>query len=107
MFISYAFPVDHFGKLYGITRVAGGFCVLLSAPIFNTVVKNGNKFKSANFDFAVVTGEIILMTECGYDRFLSIMYGTSDKRMVIIFEKAKGTRTPVRIRRKHQDNGRE
>ena len=57
MFISYAFPVDHFGKLYGITRVAGGFCVLLSAPIFNTVVKNGNKFKSANFDFAVVTGK--------------------------------------------------
>jgi hypothetical protein len=54
MFISYAFPVEHFGKLYGITRVIGGLFTLLAAPIFDVVLEQGNKFKNANFDFAVV-----------------------------------------------------
>ena len=59
MFISYAFPVQHFGKLYGITRVCGGLFTLLAAPIFDFVLEQGNKFKNANFDFAVVIGESV------------------------------------------------
>merc|ERR1712130_91884 len=53
-FISYAFPLEHFGKLYGLTRVIGGAATLLSTPIFNNVVSNGNQFKDVNFDFAIV-----------------------------------------------------
>ena len=30
---------------------------MLSVPIFETVQAQGNAFKSANFDFAVVTGK--------------------------------------------------
>ena len=55
-FISYAFPVEHFGKLYGLTRVIGGAATLLSTPIFDKVVSNGNRFKNANFDFAIIIG---------------------------------------------------
>ena len=59
MFISYGFPAAHFGKLYGVTRVVGGVFTLFAAPIFDTVVENGNQFKSVNFDFAVVIGEFL------------------------------------------------
>ena len=57
-FISYAFPVEHFGKLYGLTRVIGGASTLLSTPIFDKVVTSGNGFKNANFDFAIVIGKL-------------------------------------------------
>lgn len=60
-FINYAFPVEHFGKLYGITRVIAGLTVLLSTVIFNAVLKSGNKFKNANFDFAIVIGKFFKM----------------------------------------------
>ena len=59
-FISYAFPLEHFGKLYGLTRVIGGAATLLSTPIFNNVVSNGNQFKDVNFDFAIVIGILLL-----------------------------------------------
>ena len=58
LFISYAFSSGHFGKLYGVTRVIGGLFTMLSVPIFETVQAQGNAFKSANFDFAVVTGKL-------------------------------------------------
>ena len=60
LFISYAFPTAHFGKLYGVTRVIGGLFTMLSVPIFEAVQAQGNAFKDANFDFAVVIGKCLL-----------------------------------------------
>jgi hypothetical protein len=51
--LTYAFPVEHFGKLYGIARVVGGFSTFLSKPIFAAVVENDNAFKDANIDFTI------------------------------------------------------
>ena len=36
-FLNLAFPVKHFGKLYGITRLSGGLLTMLAVPIFNYV----------------------------------------------------------------------
>ena len=45
--------MEHFGKLYGIARVVGGFSTFLSKPIFAAVVENDNAFKDANIDFTI------------------------------------------------------
>ena len=88
MFISYAFPVQHFGKLYGITRVCGGLFTLLAAPIFDFVLEQGNKFKNANFDFAVVIGESVTV-RIRYLYSYSLVYVSSYKCLAAIVKRTR------------------
>ena len=52
-FLNLTFPVKHFGKLYGFTRLSGGLMTFLSVPIFNYVQSLGNRFEYANYGYCV------------------------------------------------------
>lgn len=54
-FISLCFPNEHFGKLYGITRVVGGLTTFCAVPIFKVVVASGNHYEMGNYFFLLLT----------------------------------------------------
>ena len=72
-FISLCFPNEHFGKLYGITRVGeysdeyiyvdesylsllvGGLTTFFAVPIFKFVVSHGNQYDMGNYFFVFIS----------------------------------------------------
>jgi len=59
-FISLCFPNEHFGKLYGITRVVGALTTLTAVPIFKAVVNSGNEYDLGNYFFLALSSITLL-----------------------------------------------
>nr|CAB3266285.1 solute carrier family 43 member 3-like [Phallusia mammillata] len=54
-FIAFSFPVQHFGKLYGLTMTLGGVVALLQFPLFSLVLRALNKdFTSVNIAYIII-----------------------------------------------------
>ena len=79
---------------------------MLSVPIFETVQAQGNAFKSANFDFAVVTGNLVQFLLIAYVQPIikqcrSSMFDTPRECMVALDKSANTSSSNRRRARGH------